>query len=239
MAIKFKGSEISGAVPSGLGERELAWQIADKKIFTADSSGTLIEFEGTDTNNKVSISISDTTPDFLDNKLSTGPGITKVKINSSANEVLRLDPDVWLDNINGDLIPVYTDTNRNKVLSVETQNILWSENRLSSTEWVGLSRAVDKLSGWVAVNNCTIVGYMGHTSEAGNTTKPIDLYIDDVKWGTLFSFAGSSTEDYQINNDISIDVNAGQKIRLKCGGGPTIQDTVIELRIKWKLRDVL
>ena len=238
MAIKFKGSESSGAVPTGLGERELAWQIADKKIFTADSSGNLVEFIGIDTNDKVGISSTDTTPDFLDNKIDVGPGLTKVPLNAGANESIRLDPDVWVDRINGDPTPVYIDTDRSKVLATDTQNVLWSENKLSSTEWIGLSRAVDKLSGWVATSNCTIVGYMGQTSESGDTAKPIDLYIDDTKWGTLFSFAGSSAEDYQIDNSISIDVNEGQKIRLKCGGGPTIQDTVIELRMKWKLRDV-
>jgi len=138
-------------------------------------------------------------------------------------------------NIDGQTIYFFRDIDRNKFLSVETQNVLWSENKLSSKEWIGLSRAVDRLSGWVASMNCTIVGVMAQSSKVDSSAKPIDLYIDDNNNGTLFSFAGTSTEDRQIDNTINIDVDAGQKLRLKCNSGHTIQDTIIELRIRWRL----
>lgn len=241
MAIKFKGSEVPGAVPTGLGERELAFNLADKKIFSADSQGNLIDFTSniSGTDELVKISVNDTTPDYLDPKIAVGKGLSKTINSTGGYEKLNFEAETWVDILDGELIPTFWDYNRSKHLSIETQNILWSENRLSSTEWIGLSRAVDKLSGWIAPFNCTIVGYMGQTSLAGTTPKPIDLWIDGTNWGTLFSFAGSGTEDYQINNSINIDVLAGQKIRLKCGGGPTIEDTVIELRIRWKIRNAI
>jgi len=235
MAIKFKGSETPGAIPSGLGERELAWQLADKKIFTADSAGNLIEFSGGNSDEKVKVSQTDTTAGYLSEKLSTGNGLITSNIDPNGNAGLRLSSQVWIGAISGENIPVFYDSNRNKTLSVETQNVLWSENKLSSTEWIGLSRAVDKLSGWVAPMNCTIVGFTAQTSAAGSSSKPIDLYIDGVDNGTLFSFAGSSSEDYQIDGSIDIDIQSGQKIRLKCGGGPTIQDTIIDIRIRWRV----
>lgn len=42
MAIKFLGSEVSGAKPP-VGFRELAFNIADQKIYTADSNGLIVE----------------------------------------------------------------------------------------------------------------------------------------------------------------------------------------------------
>jgi len=235
MAIKFKGSETSGAIPTGLGERELAWQIADKKIFTTDSAGNLVEFSGENYDERVKISQSDSAAGYLGEKLSIGDGLISNTIDPNGDAVLELSSQVWIGSIDNEDIPVFYDSNRNKTLSVETQNVLWSENKLSSTEWVGLSRAVDKLSGWVAPMNCTIVGFTAQTSAAGSSSKPIDLYIDDVNNGTLFSFAGSSSEDYQIDGSIDIDIQSGQKIRLKCGGGPTIQDTIIDIRIRWRV----
>lgn len=284
MAIKFKGSETSGSVPTGIGERELSWNIADKKIFTADSSGSLVEFSGKDENavwgnitgtianqtdlktaldNKqddlglgtagqvlatnsgaddiewidlpqdkdelVKISSTDTTAGYLEDKVTNGNGI--YFNTSSGNEQLEINADVFLTTIGGNLIPVYIDSNRGKTLSVEATTPMFSEARLNSTEWMSLGKATDALTGFIAPFDGTIVGVFGHTSGSGNQT--IQIYIDGTNIGTALSFSGTG-EQGQIDNSLDYNFTAGQKIRLRGGGGDTMEDTNIELRLKWR-----
>jgi len=283
MAIKFKGSETAGATPN-IGERELAWNIADKKIYTADSLGNLVEFLGTDskaqwgsitgsitaqtdlqgalaskenslgnpandgyilssttagvrswisavlTDENVKISSTDTTSGYLANKIIDGNGITFSTV-SGGNEQITMTADVYLTTIGGNLMPVFNDTNRSKTLTVETPNFLFSEARLNSTEWMSIGKATDALSGYIMPFNGTIVGISGHTSEADSQT--IDLYIDTTSTLSVLTFTTTS-EEHQINNSLNIDFTAGQKIRLRGGGGNVMQDTNIEIRVKWR-----
>ena len=181
------------------------------------------------TDEKVKISATDTTAGYIEDKLVNGDGISFDT--SSGNEQLTINADIFLTTISGNLMPVYEDTNRNKILSVEIMTAVFSESRLNSTEWMSIGAATDALSSYVMPFDGTVVGAFGQTSDSASQT--IDLYVNGTATNGVLTFTGSG-DQAQINNTLDINFTAGDKIRLKGGGGSTMQDTNIELRIKWR-----
>jgi len=130
---------------------------------------------------------------------------------------------------------VLADTTRaNKLLSVGDTSVNWSENRINNNDWLQIGGAVDALSGYIVPLDATIVKVTAHTSDNNGNSKPILLYVDGVLNSTVATFNGASGEDHDEDVTINIDVNAGQKLRLRGGTGGKIEDTVVTLWIKWR-----
>lgn len=137
--------------------------------------------------------------------------------------------------INGQQVLTLKDTTRaNKILSVGDSSVSWAENRVSNNDWLQIGSAVDADSGYIVPMNATIVKVTGHTENNKGHTKPILLYIDTTLNGTIGTFNGSAGEDSFIDTTLDIDVNQGQKLRLRGGTGGKIEDTVITVWLKWR-----
>lgn len=229
MAIKFKGTETSGQHPPSLGERELAWNLTDKSIYTANSIGTIIEFLGTDTDEKVKVSGTDTTAGYLEDKVIAGDGI--ILSTAGANQEMTATAEVYLARLNNQLLAVFNDTDRGKTLSVESYVGYFAEARLNNNEWMAIGTATDNNTGFIMKHQGTIVSAVGHTT--GSATTDIQVYIDGTNQGAVLSFTGS-TEQSQINHTLDINFNAGSKIRVR-NVGSTMQDTTVQITVKWRI----
>lgn len=229
MAIKFKGTETSGQHPPSLGERELAWNLTDKSIYTANSIGTIIEFFGTDTDEKVKVSGTDTTAGYLEDKVIAGDGI--ILSTAGANQEMTATAEVYLARLNNQLLAVFNDTDRGKTLSVESYVGYFAEARLNNNEWMAIGTATDNDTGFIMKHQGTIVSAVGHTSNSATTD--IQVYIDGTNQGAVLSFTGN-TEQSQINHTLDINFNAGSKIRVR-NVGSTMQDTTVQITVKWRI----
>lgn len=229
MAIKFKGTETSGQHPPSLGERELAWNLTDKSIYTANSIGTIIEFFGTDTDEKVKVSGTDTTAGYLEDKVIAGDGI--ILSTAGANQEMTATAEVYLARLNNQLLAVFNDTDRGKTLSVESYVGYFAEARLNNNEWMAIGTATDNNTGFIMKHQGTIVSAVGHTSSSATTD--IQVYIDGANQGAVLSFTGN-TEQSQINHTLDINFNAGSKIRVR-NVGSTMQDTTVQITVKWRI----
>jgi hypothetical protein len=138
--------------------------------------------------------------------------------------------------IGGQEVLTLEDTTRaNKVLSIETTAVHWSENVIGNNDWVQVGNAVDALSGYVVPLNATIVKVSMHTEDDNNNSKGIDLYIDGVNTGNIAAFTAVNGENEVTDVTLNIDVNAGQKLRLRGDASSgSIGDTVITVWLKWR-----
>jgi hypothetical protein len=138
--------------------------------------------------------------------------------------------------IGGQEVLTLEDTTRaNKVLSIETTPVVWSENRITNNDWMSIGNAVDADSGYVLPLNATIVKVSMHTADDNNNSKGIDLYIDGVNNGNIAAFTAVNGENEVTDVTLNIDVNAGQKIRLRGdAAGGVIEDTVVTVWLKWR-----
>lgn len=138
--------------------------------------------------------------------------------------------------IGGQEVLTLVDTTRsNKVLSIETTAIAWSENNVNNNDWMQVGNANDALSGYVVPLNATIVKATMHTSDDNNNSKGVDLYIDTVNNGTLLSLTAVNGENEATDNTLDIDVNAGQKLRIRGdASNGRIDDTIVTLWLKWR-----
>lgn len=138
--------------------------------------------------------------------------------------------------IGGQEVLTLVDTTRsNKVLSVETSAITWAENNITNNDWVRIGNSTDASSGYVVPLDATIVKVVAHTSDDNGNSKDIDLYIDGSNNGAIVSFTAVSGENEFTDNTLNIDVDAGEKIRLRGdAAGGLIDDTVITIWLKWR-----
>lgn len=200
MAIKFKGSETSGSIPS-LGERELAWNIADRIIFTADSSSNIIPFLGTDENaswGNITGNITDQVDlqNALDSKQSDlGLGIAGqiLATNSSATDT------EWItsDYISKSPLGLFSGTFSEPPTAVELQELADKVNEIVhiltsyiTPSYINDFSASDDIIGSVVVT---------WTNAIGTPTPTYDLYKDNV----LVSSDISSGYAYPLTDDTS------------------------------------
>jgi hypothetical protein len=164
--------------------------------------------------------------------------MTGQEIADGVSDILGLPSGLAVTTIGGQEVLTLVDTTRsNKVLSVETTAITWSENRIGNNDWVQIGGAVDAESGYIVPLDATIVKVTAHTSDDNNNVKDIDLYIDGaLNTAGFISFnpAVNGQNEYSSVTD-NIDVAAGEKIRLRgaATGGP-VDDTVITIWLKWR-----
>jgi len=164
--------------------------------------------------------------------------MTGQEIADGVATILSLPTGLAVTTINTQEVLTLIDTTRsNKVLSVETTAVTWSENRIGNNDWVQIGNANDSNVGYIIPMNATIVKISAHTTDDNNNTKDIDLYIDDVSSTTgIVSFSPATNGQNEYSNvALNIDVNANQKIQLRGAstGGP-IEDTVITIWLKWR-----
>jgi len=161
--------------------------------------------------------------------------ITGQEVADGVSTILGLT-NMTITTINGQPVLTIVDSTRtDKVLSVETSVVTWSDNKLGNNDWVSVGNATDAKSGFVIPMDATIVHISAHTSDDNGITKDIVLYIDAVDSGVIGTFSGVGGENAFNSTTVNIDVNQNQNIRLR--GGPTngfVEDIIISIWLKWR-----
>ncbi len=145
-------------------------------------------------------------------------------------------PGLVVTMINGQNVLTLEDTTRsNKILSVSDNPLTFSENVLADNDWLAIGTATDADSGFISSLDGTIVAISAHCENTLGNEKDIHLFIDGVDLGSLGTLSGGLNATIN-DTTIDIDVNQGQRIRLRAlnGSGGNIRDTVVTLRLKWR-----
>ena len=84
--------------------------------------------------------------------------------------------------------------------------------------------------------NATIVRVTAHTSSKPAAAKDLDLYVNgSVNTSGVVTFAAGAGESSFTDITLNIDVDAGDKVRLRgAPTGGTIQDTVVTFWLRWR-----
>lgn len=188
----------------------------------------------------------DATDEFIVHDKSEGAGspaganrkMTGQNIADGVLNILNFPSGLAITDINGQQVLTLIDTTRaNKVLSIESSTVTWSENRIGNNDWVQVGNANDALSGYIVPMDATIVKASIHTANNNGNTKGVDLYIDGVNdpGNPILSVTGAAGEKEDSDITLNIDVTADQKIRIRGdAAGGTIEDTVVTLWFKWR-----
>jgi hypothetical protein len=143
--------------------------------------------------------------------------------------------DLGVSTINGQEVLTLVDATRVKTLSISETAIGFSENTIGNNDWVDVGGAVDALSGYTMPMNGTVVRASFHTSDDNNNSKGVDLYVDGVATSPLLALTATNGENSVYDETLNIDVNQGQKIRLRGdAAGGSVQDSIIMIWIKWR-----
>ena len=147
---------------------------------------------------------------------------------------------VRIEQIGGNDHPVYTDTTKgNKVLTVATHSITFSDASLSPNAWMNIGAASDAATGYVPLYDATIVGATYECEDDGTVSRPLNLWINTTNTLTLFTTDGSGGVQAGQNTTLNVDITTAQLIRIRAGtaGGPPIAlgDIIVTLYIKWRV----
>ena len=161
--------------------------------------------------------------------------VTGQEIADGVTNILNISG-LTVTNIGGQLVLTLIDTTRaNKVLSVESTAFKWAENQIGNNDWLMIADANDADTGYIVPLDSTVVKMTAHTEHNNGNAKNIHLYVDGVDQGAVVNFAGAAGQDTDVDVTLNIDVNAGQKLRLRGDAtGGSIQDTVIVLWTKFR-----
>ena len=130
----------------------------------------------------------------------------------------------------------YTDTDRAKVLSVESHTYVFSDNSVDDGDWLDIGNASDTLTGYIMPLDGTVVSATAHTEDANGNTYDIDLFVDAVDSGPIANLTGAG-EAEDTDPTLSLDFAAGQKLRLQAdrsAGTSKLGDTVVVLTVRWR-----
>lgn len=119
-------------------------------------------------------------------------------------------------------------------VSVETCNFTFGENCISRYEWMKIGRASDSDSGFIMPHNGVIVGYSAHCENGRNMAQEFKLYIDGVR-NDLFAFPMGNGNVTAHAMNVNLPFLQNQKIRLRAWDKGNIDDTVINLFVKWRV----
>jgi len=131
----------------------------------------------------------------------------------------------------------YTDADRSKVLSVESQTFIFSDNSVDDNDWIDVGGASDALTGFIMPLDATIVMASAHTEDANGNTFNIDVYIDQVLGSAGIVTLAGAAEAEDTDPTLSIDVDAGEKINIRAdrtAGSSKMGDTVVVLTVRWR-----
>ena len=135
--------------------------------------------------------------------------------------------------LNGVDVMMMTDSVRGFDVSVETCTFTFAESSVSTYEWMKIGRATDSDSGFVMPNNGVIVGVSAHCENGKNREQYFDLYVDNSDT-RLFQFPSGSGNVEVDDMTKTIPFSKGQKLRVRAGNEGSIDDTVINLFVKWR-----
>jgi hypothetical protein len=164
--------------------------------------------------------------------------MTGQELADGISNLISLPGGLAVTTIGGQNVLTLIDSTRsNKVLSVESTDLTWSENRLGNNEWLQIGSAVDSTSGYIMPLDATIVMVTAQTADDNNNTKAIDLYIDGVSTtaGIVDFNPAVNGENTYSDTTLNIDVAAGEKLQLRgASTGGFIEDVVVTLWVKWR-----
>ena len=213
---------------------------SDGQVLTYNSTSGLWEARTNITTDElVKVSSADTTSGYLSTEIVAGNNINISILNSGADEKLQISYNrngmPYIATIGGNDMVVFDDTVRGKTLSSETQILYFAEAAIGNNDWIQVQHASDADSGYIMPFNGTIVSVVAQCENTNGNTKDINLYINATNQGSIGQFTGLGEQSFT-NTSLNIDVAAGDKIRLRGAPGQgTIQDTNIQVRIKWRL----
>ena len=126
-------------------------------------------------------------------------------------------------------------TRGDKLLTVDSTQLLFADDSLSNLEWVEIGDANNTDSGYIMRHNGTVVGVTGHCEDLNGFTQTIDLFINAAVASTIGTFTTASTQA-QFNNDLNVDFSVNDRLRMRAGASAagSIDDTVLSLWIKWR-----
>lgn len=182
------------------------------------------------------------TDEFAVHDKSEGTGganrkMTGQNIADGVATLLNLPSGLAVTTIGGQEVLTLVDTTRaNKVLSIETTAVTWSENRIGNNDWVQIGNANDANVGYIVPLNATIVKVTAHTTNDNNNSKDLDLYVDGVlSTSSIVSFTAVNGQNEFSDVTTNVDITAGEKIQIRGGAtGGAIEDTVITVWLKWR-----
>ncbi len=158
--------------------------------------------------------------------------------NATADSFIQNKPNLdglSVSTIGGQPVMTIVDATRgNKVLSVAEHTITWDTNEIDDDKWVrtGLSN-VDEAS-IVLPLNATAVFASAYCVDADAKSKDVVAFVDTTSQGSIGTLAGIGPQNFT-NTTLNIDINAGQRFRLKGNlTGGKIRQTIINLIFKWR-----
>lgn len=162
-------------------------------------------------------------------------GLTGQQVADGVAEILNM-PALTLSTINGQPVITLVDTTRgDKALSIDSNQLAWSNNDLDHNEWMRVGDAGDADSGYIAPLDGTIVWATAHCEDADNDVKDIHVYVNAVDQGSLGNLSGTDNATF-VNSTVDIDFNQGDRIRLRAVGAASgdIKDTIASIHLKWR-----
>ncbi len=140
-----------------------------------------------------------------------------------------------LTTINGQTVLTIVDSTRgNKILSVDSVELTFSENRVNHLDWLDIGNAVDADSGFVAPMNGTIVMATGNCENTGANSKDFHVFVNTTDQGSLGTLSGGTNVVFT-NTTANFDFTQGDRIRVQANDvSGRIQDTVVSVYIKWR-----
>lgn len=162
--------------------------------------------------------------------------LTRRSVGGTGGSVIG-DSGLEISIINGQPIVTYPDTSRGspgKQVSVAEQVLIFSENRITSNEWLEIGNAIDTDSGYIADLDGAVMYATGHCEDTNTNSADIHLFINGSDEGSIGTLSGGANATF-INTALDVDFIQSDKIRLQAQNvtGP-IQDTVIKLTLKWR-----
>jgi len=141
-----------------------------------------------------------------------------------------------ISTINGQAVLTLEDTTRaSKKLSVSEMSVMFAEGTVGDDDWLAVGIVLDADAGYIMPLNATIVGISVWCDNDNSSAKELDLYIDAALDSTIYTFPGGGNEVKASDMTLNIDVAQNSKIRVRAGTtGGNIQDTVVQLHIKWR-----
>jgi hypothetical protein len=143
-----------------------------------------------------------------------------------------------LSSIDGQNFLTIVDQDRDdKKLSVDSTEFVFSENRLNPNNWINIGSSVNAFNGYVVPFDATIV-YATSSCDEATGDYDLEIYVNNDSSGTAISYLNGDNNKVLVNNELNIDVDKGQRIRVRAvstSGSGRLEDTVISVFVKWRV----
>ena len=183
----------------------------------------------------VKVSNTDTTAEFLTNKIVTRNGITKSIESHNGVEQILIKGSAIPCSVNGSIELCCYDTIREKYLSASTQNYSFTELSVSRLDWLNIGNCLTSRAGYVMPYDATITALTAFIGKDGTTPQDFYLYVNDTPSQPLFVTTGHHQEFLLTNKDKNIDLMMDDKIQIRAGDNTTtLKNVVVEVYLKWR-----